>query len=647
MAFNPELGSTSPTVLLDNAERLDKLVNGPAADVPDRGGDPLYSWRQMMAKNDEIRQNLIPLSRQYMTLDAAQADIANIPAGSTTYYRSPDDSALAIEVMNVGGTLQPTGRKMPSTWYVDSVAQDVSQLVSFMIQTSSGIYSGSGAVYPLLLDSSNKVILGYDSSTDSIVGAGVLDELTVKSIAGSEVLAGRGEGSQGIYSGSGAVYPLLLDSSNKVILGYDSSTDSIVGAGLGVDNGQTPVSKELPKALPTNIKPIAAPINIFMADGQSLSVGATATTILSTTQPYYNTTFSSGPRGAGNDYSSKKPLVEDNLTAPDGGTNRGETVCSGAANFAITLMAKENGVDPATHEIFAHTTGKGGTRIADLSKGTTWYNNQFLGHVNGANSLNPGAPVHAIAWIQGESEIDLSTPTAYQTYYDALLKLREDKDADIRAVNGQTVPVHMLCYQTSYKTRIATSISKAQLDICKNNDLFHHVTPCYHLPFASDSIHLTNVGYKWLGAYMGRAYKQLVIDGVFPEGIMPVSATYRGTTLSVLLRSTYPLCIDRATMAPTTNNGFKVVDSTGEVDILSMSVSSDGRTVNIHLSRTPVGAVVVRYAYDYLGTGLSISNGASGNLRDTDPEYITISGVDRPLWRPAPHFTLDAIKVGE
>ncbi|HBR1248362.1 TPA: hypothetical protein L9L06_002438, partial [Klebsiella pneumoniae] len=40
-------------MLLDNAERLDKLVNGPAADVPDRGGEPLYSWRQMMAKNAE------------------------------------------------------------------------------------------------------------------------------------------------------------------------------------------------------------------------------------------------------------------------------------------------------------------------------------------------------------------------------------------------------------------------------------------------------------------------------------------------------------------------------------------------------------------------------------------------------------------
>ncbi|WP_440705322.1 SGNH/GDSL hydrolase family protein [Klebsiella pneumoniae] len=114
MAFNPELGSTSPAVLLDNAERLDKLVNGPELTEPDRAGVDLDTWRGMMAKNDEIRQNLIPLSKQYATLAAAQADIVNIPEGSTTYYRSPDDSALAVEVINNAGTLQPTGRQMPS-----------------------------------------------------------------------------------------------------------------------------------------------------------------------------------------------------------------------------------------------------------------------------------------------------------------------------------------------------------------------------------------------------------------------------------------------------------------------------------------------------------------------------------------------------
>ncbi len=100
-----------------------QLVDGSIVDQPAHAG--LYSWRQMMAKNDEVRQNLIPLSKQYQTLAAAQADIANIPEGSTTYYRSPDDSALAIEVMNVGGTLTATGRKMPSQEYVESVDEYV------------------------------------------------------------------------------------------------------------------------------------------------------------------------------------------------------------------------------------------------------------------------------------------------------------------------------------------------------------------------------------------------------------------------------------------------------------------------------------------------------------------------------------------
>ncbi|HBR4713741.1 TPA: hypothetical protein L9W45_005170 [Klebsiella pneumoniae] len=112
--LNPPLGTTTPEIFMDNVKRADELVNGPAGTVNDRAGEPLDTWRQMMAKNDEVRQNIIPLSKQYQTLEAAQADIANIPVGSTTYYRSPDDSALAVEVMNVSGTLQPTGRKMIS-----------------------------------------------------------------------------------------------------------------------------------------------------------------------------------------------------------------------------------------------------------------------------------------------------------------------------------------------------------------------------------------------------------------------------------------------------------------------------------------------------------------------------------------------------
>lgn len=108
---------------------LDKVVTSTDLTYTDRLGGEHYTVDGMKAEGDKVveetRQNLIPLSRQYMTLAAAQADIANIPEGSTTYYRSPDDSALAIEVMNVGGTLQPTGRKMPSQGYIDSLIKTV------------------------------------------------------------------------------------------------------------------------------------------------------------------------------------------------------------------------------------------------------------------------------------------------------------------------------------------------------------------------------------------------------------------------------------------------------------------------------------------------------------------------------------------
>ncbi|MEA4551309.1 right-handed parallel beta-helix repeat-containing protein, partial [Klebsiella pneumoniae] len=153
--LNPPLGTTTPEIFLDNVKRADKLVNGPAGTVNDRGGEPLDTWRQMMAKNDEIRQNIIPLSKQYATLAAAQADIANIPEGSTTYYRSPDESALAIEVMNVGGTLQPTGRKMISQAifdalfsYVNSVmpqsysASVLGWAIAFMNSERTGLFGG-------------------------------------------------------------------------------------------------------------------------------------------------------------------------------------------------------------------------------------------------------------------------------------------------------------------------------------------------------------------------------------------------------------------------------------------------------------------------------------------------------------------------
>lgn len=120
----------------DNALAYDDFLNSDSDTFVDRMGndrDTLRGATKKMAAAgvavaEETRQNLIPLSRQYMTLAAAQADIANIPVGATTYYRSPDDSALAIEVINNSGTLEATGRRMPSQTTVDNLSTDVSTL---------------------------------------------------------------------------------------------------------------------------------------------------------------------------------------------------------------------------------------------------------------------------------------------------------------------------------------------------------------------------------------------------------------------------------------------------------------------------------------------------------------------------------------
>ncbi|MGT4256183.1 hypothetical protein [Klebsiella pneumoniae] len=158
--LNPPLGTTTPEIFLDNVKRADELVNGPADTVNDRGGEPLDTWRQMMAKNDEVRQNLIPLSRQYLTLAAAQADIANIPTGSATYYRSPDDSALAIEVINNAGVLTATGRKMPSQQGVDDVQNSRRELIDTRAGDNLFLFSD--------LDGFHVADIGFDQSTGRI-----------------------------------------------------------------------------------------------------------------------------------------------------------------------------------------------------------------------------------------------------------------------------------------------------------------------------------------------------------------------------------------------------------------------------------------------------------------------------------------------
>lgn len=125
--------SNSMKDLNDNALAYDDFMLSEEGTFVDRLGNQVPTLKglsEIMSQAGEsvvekTSQNLIPLSRQYMTLADAQADIANIPDGSTTYVRSADGSSLADEYINNGGTLEATGRKMPSQQSVDESHKNV------------------------------------------------------------------------------------------------------------------------------------------------------------------------------------------------------------------------------------------------------------------------------------------------------------------------------------------------------------------------------------------------------------------------------------------------------------------------------------------------------------------------------------------
>lgn len=626
---------------------LDKVVTSTDLKYTDRLGGEHYTVDGIKAEGDKVveetRQNLIPLSRQYMTLAAAQADIANIPVNSAIYVRNADGTSLADEYINNSGILTATGRKMPSQQMLDAVSETANDSSDFLATAQTGLYFGNNETIPLVIDSSNRLILGYDSHKDEVIGAGMITSERAKSISDSAIDEREANGNTGLYVGSGTIIPLMIDGNNRLILGYDAEKDSVVGAGLN----QSTITPER-KPLPLELRPIAKAVNHTLGYGQSLSIGATATTIISSSQPYSNITFSTGPRAANNDVSSQKPLVEDNTSpAPDGGTNRGETFCSGMANYALTLAAIDNGIIPSTHVIFASTAGKGGTKLANLIKGTAWYNDHFLLHVTGQYALNHDSAVHIIPIAQGETDLDQSPPTTAAAWRAMAEQFQIDAESDIKAVNGQTSPVFVQFSQCSYKAALSPNICLSQLDLVQKNKKFRLATPQYHLPRAADATHLTSVGYKWDGAYRGRDYKELMFDGIESLYINPVSATLRGNVLTLKFDRVrvLPLRLDNENLAATTDYGFRVNDSNGKVNIMSSRGIDD--TVVFELATIPVGNTVVRYALDYLGEGLNIVNGASGNLRDSDTSFITINNVNYPMFQVAPHFELQVIKVGE
>ncbi|MHA3072554.1 hypothetical protein [Klebsiella sp. B22-8034] len=668
--LNPPLGTTTPEIFLDNVKRADELVNGPAGTVNDRAGEPLDTWRQMMAKNDEVRQNIIPLSKQYQTLEAAQADIANIPEGSSTYVRSPDSSALADEYMNVAGTLTATGRRMPSQAAIQAVLDYISSLIAtddadsplLTLNDEAGFRL---AAFGLNAIQSNAMTAEYDEFIDGFVfrdsvgfviqqiGTPLLSSVdSVQPVVEQQRLVTEAFSAESDADISGFVF---RDSVGFVLMNLNGEQSDQNNDGVDDISRRNAANLAAAAAARDEINTrIARPVydyNILITDGQSLSNGTEGWAALSkdiratlninmlgdSVRPKNENGSTFTPLN-GAEISSARAVVQDLIAPPDGGNlmtdeavaalprganNFGETVDIGAMWMWREMQLQFRGVVTDERKIVAVNCGVGGQIIEHLSKGHSWgFYNRIISAVTQikaiADAEGKTCGVVGFLYLGNEYNYDSTKGGATdRAEYRALLrKLIDDVITDTTAITGQTEPPLTVLYQTSGSwTRDSTnmSIGEAQLDICAADANVMMASPAYAV--TDKGGHLDANGYRWLGMQFGKVLHRAIDRRQNWRPLQPLSVTLSGTFLRAdFLVWSPPLQFRSCYVgsSPTTYaaKGFRVTDDAGDVPVTRVDIVAD-TVVDITLGRETTGDVYLWYASQ---TG---SNG-NGNLFDSD-----------------------------
>nr|WP_284317677.1 hypothetical protein [Klebsiella pneumoniae] len=653
---------------------LDKVVTSTELTYTDRLGGEHYTVDGIKAEGDKVveetRQNLIPLSRQYMTLAEAQADIANIPEGSSTYVRSPDSSALADEYMNVAGTLTATGRRMPSQAAIQAVLDYISSLIAtddadsplLTLNDEAGFRL---AAFGLNAIQSNAMTAEYDEFIDGFVfrdsvgfviqqiGTPLLSSVdSVQPVVEQQRLVTEAFSAEFDADISGFVF---RDSVGFVLMNLNGEQSDQNNDGVDDISRRNAANLAAAAAARDEINTrIARPVydyNILITDGQSLSNGTEGWAALSkdiratlninmlgdSVRPKNENGSTFTPLN-GAEIRSARAVVQDLIAPPDGGNlmtdeavaalprganNFGETVDIGAMWMWREMQLQFRGLATDERKIVAVNCGVGGQIIERLSKGHSWgFYNRIISAVTQikaiADAEGKTCGVVGFLYLGNEYNYDSTKGGATdRAEYRALLrKLIDDVITDTTAITGQTEPPLTVLYQTSGSwTRDSTnmSIGEAQLDICAADANVMMASPAYAV--TDKGGHLDANGYRWLGMQFGKVLHRAIDRRQNWRPLQPLSVTLSGTFLRAdFLVWSPPLQFRSCYVgsSPTTYaaKGFRVTDDAGDVPVTRVDIVAD-TVVDITLGRETTGDVYLWYASQ---TG---SNG-NGNLFDSD-----------------------------
>lgn len=454
-----------------------------------------------------------------------------------------------------------------------------------------------------------------------------------------------------LYTANDGIIPIVTDYSYRVLLGFDLNSNSIIG--LMPEGGGSTGGDDFGDISPEN-RIAQSDLNVILFAGESTSIGAAGNPVLSGTPnpSLANLTWDVGPKasktggtvGSNDGMLYMTSLFENNLAA-DGGSNRGETGCFAAANYASKLLLLEEGIQPQSHPFLASSCGRGGAKITGINSGSSWFQ-LARDHIDRAFEVSDEdygdtAYLQVVCFSQGANEEVGDTNRAQ--YLSRVKQYRSDLESYASSRYGMNVSVHMILPQTSFNSRLWSDIVLAQLDAALEDEKIHLTGPTYHLPYAVDGVHLTNEGYIWQGCYFGQAIKDIHM-GKNPKWIKPVGASVSNDVVTVSFKCPTTLVFDESLTNPTQDYGFKVT-TLADLNIPILNLSASGNKVFIKLSYAPPGNIKIRYALDHEPTGTNITMCAGGNLIDRTTKTTIFHGREYPLFYACPHFELTAINI--
>ena len=268
--------------------------------------------------------------------------------------------------------------------------------------------------------------------------------------------------------------------------------------------------------------------------GQSFSVGADA--------PYYADPAVDGVYVFGNITNSTNGTALSGLT----GTTKNQHPIVSTGNVFAKLLAGA-GIDT---DIILGSYGSGGRTIAQLMSaerqaeikeedGYTYdilssgryeiFQSSVSALAQYAQQNQQSISCPAIVYLQGETDQNTDAQLGYpenparagygaggdkEKYKEYMSRLKEDMQREVMEQYGQTEKPLFVIYQVSgtYTRTDYSSINMAQLEFAQENKDVILVQSPYFTSHYTNSHHLTQNGYRWLGEYIGRSLYTALVE---------------------------------------------------------------------------------------------------------------------------------------